>query len=420
MNLFDLKDLNSKQEVPKIIYKPINIYRNNIYFEKIVESKEDVWCDGIWKYELNTNNITRMDAGHHVKFKEFYDVDTPEIFLDGSSKGNNKYIFFITLTEIDSESYLEFYSLDVKNEIQKRIFGFKFSKESLIYKKLEILNSRYLILRFTQNIDDISINNSDELYLIDVEEKKYYKILDEKFYLNIGNFFVFKNDISEYLIFEELYIDLEDKYEILNSDDVEFEFKTITNIDKDIVFNNAIKIIKLESFVNQIKSQKLNIEFDVKDSIVHEGYIEIIGETNEYIFYKKGYYPSYLKNKGDFLSLRNIGSDEIYRFDKTSLEVFFLKNLTKDDIIKTNRETCYILSRNNNSLSIIDLTTDKILFKANENLLKIYDVLEMVNSDLIILMERESGICNLLEIKTNEIILKGNDILILEKYIFSE
>ncbi len=172
MQVFNLTSLNVSQEVPKVLFKPINLTKDYVFFEKLLTGKDETWSEGIWAYHILTNEMHRMDQGQHVEFKELYDFDTPQIYWNGMSKIDPDAMYFATITELDEEEYIEFYEIDLLSGVQRNVLGFKFAKEELYYKSMDLLAPGYILLRLNFNPEYMDVEFFDEVYLIDVKEKK--------------------------------------------------------------------------------------------------------------------------------------------------------------------------------------------------------------------------------------------------------
>ncbi|MGL5257840.1 MAG: hypothetical protein ACRC76_12490, partial [Proteocatella sp.] len=197
MQIFNLKYLNNSQEVPKILFKPINITEDNIYFEKLIIGMEDTWSEGIWEYNKYDHLINRLDTGHHAENIQLYDFDTPINLLNKNIEESTQKLYFTTITEIDDEDYIEFFEIDLERRRQRSILGFTFDKDTFFYKKMEILAPGYILFRLSYDLELIDSDFFDSIYLLDVKEKKYYEIMDEAFNINSGNRFILGEKFDE-------------------------------------------------------------------------------------------------------------------------------------------------------------------------------------------------------------------------------
>jgi len=426
MQIFSLKYLNSSQEVPKILYKPINITEENIYFEKIVMGMEDSWSEGIWEYNKYDQAIKRLDRGHHAENIQLYDFDTPINFLSKDIQGSMEKMYFTTITEIEDEDYIEFFEIDLETRIQQSILGFTFDKDAFLYKKMEILAPGYIIFRLSYEMELADSDFFDNVYLLDVKEKKYYEVMDDAFNINVGNRILIGETFEEqYLLFEEFYLDEEEQLEMLISEDVELVFDLPGEMEQEQLHVNTIKIIKLSDFIEQVKNEESQIAFHIIDKIDQEGAIRIIGETDDFIYYKKEHYDFVLMQKSDFMSRRKVGRTEIYKINKENFETIHIKDVSKEADVNANSLCAYKITEFDDRIELSDLETDEILFtyKIVHPGKLIQEIVDFKNNEYLIVRisrpeDEMTCIYEVIDCYTNEIIINGKDILTLDDYIF--
>lgn len=424
MQVFNLTSLNISQEVPRVLFKPINLNKEYVFFEKLLNGKDDTWSEGIWAYHINTHQMHRMDQGQHVAYQELYDFDTPQIFWNGTSKIDPDAMYFATITELDGEEYIEFYEIDLLSGVQRNVLGFRFPKEELYYKSMDLLAPGYILLRLCYNVEYMDLEFFDEVYLIDVKEKSYYPIYDEIFKISAGSLIVSGSGENARVFVEEYYLEEEEQYDILTSDEVELVFELPEGIDLDILYKNSIRTILLSDFVLQVKEGREKIELEIIDEMFKDGSLRLIGETDRDIFYKKQYYDFVLKERGDFLSLRKIGSYELYRLDKATLHKELVRDIHGDIQIKTSTQRAYIINESRFHATIEDAQTQEIVFDYKKRFVgRAYEsVAELVNDEYFIVNLRSDdpkvASYMIVDVKTDEMIVAGHDVLILQDYIF--
>lgn len=426
MQIFNLTKLNSSQEVPRVLYKPINITAENIYFEKIVIALDDTWSEGIWEYNIYDHNMFRLDQGQHAEHTQLYDFDTPVNTWNGKTEIENTKMYFATITEIDDDDFIEFYEINLESRVQRSILGFKFDKNAFMYKNMEIIAPGYILFRLSYDLDLADSDFFDNVYLLDVENKKYYEIKDEAFKINFGRRIIIgDNPENQYIVLEEFYLSEEEQYEVLTSEETELAFDLPGDLDPDHIHKNSVKIIKLEDFIEQVIEGKTEIGFEIIDEVNQDGVIRIIGETDTKIYYKKEYYDFVLKDKGDFVSLRKIGRYEVYSIDKETLGVSYVWDIEKNIEIKTNNNHIYEIRENSKDTVMIDLETNKEFYiyeKKHANKLK-EEILEFLNNEYLVVKvrrydEKSSEIYKIVDAYTKETLIIGNDVLVLDEYIF--
>ncbi len=426
MQIFNLKYLNNSQEVPKVIYKPINITEDNIYFEKLLIGMEDTWSEGIWEYDKYDHTIVRLDTGHHAEHVQLYDFDTPINLVSKTSQESTKKMYFATITEFDEEDYIEFFEIDLEKRKQKSILGFTFDKDSFFYKKMEILAPGYILFRLSYDMELIDSDFFDSIYLLDVKAKKYYEIMDEAFNINSGMRILTGETFDEqYIVIEEYYLDEDEQFEILTSDDVELAFELPGDIEQSQLHVNSIKIIKLSDFIEQVKNGETNLKFKILDKLDQDGIIRIIGETEDYIYYKKDYYDFILKQKNDFVSRRKMGKTDIYKINRYTFEVTYVKDVDKMTQIKPGECFMYEVKENTKDIQIFDLETGELVYTYEikyEGQLK-QEIAGFKNGEYLIVKftnpnDDDIFKYEVIDCLTNEPIIVGDDVLLLDSYIF--
>ncbi len=424
MQVFNLTSLNVSQEVPKVLFKPINLTKDYVFFEKLLTGKDETWSEGIWAYHILTNEMHRMDQGQHVEFKELYDFDTPQIYWNGMSKIDPDAMYFATITELDEEEYIEFYEIDLLSGVQRNVLGFKFAKEELYYKSMDLLAPGYILLRLNFNPEYMDVEFFDEVYLIDVKEKKYYLITDDSLRMSAGNIIVAGSGENARMFIEEYYLEEQEQYEMLTSHEVELAFDLPDETDDQMIYRNSIKTILLQDFVQQAEDGLGDISMQVVDEVFKDGAIRIIGETDHSIFYKKQHYDFVLREKGDFLSLRKIGSFELIKLDKATLQKEFVRDIHGDIEIKTSTQRAYTIHDSRFHATIEDVETQEIVFDYKKRFVgRAYEeVAELISDEYFIvhLDSEDPKVASYLivDAKTDEMVVAGHDVLVLQDYIF--
>ncbi|MGB5823096.1 MAG: hypothetical protein WBH44_03405 [Proteocatella sp.] len=426
MQIFNLKYLNSSQEVPKIVYKPINVAEENIYFEKVIMGMEDSWSEGIWEYNKYDHVIKRLDQGHHAENIQLYDFDTPVNFLSKDIQGSMEKMYFTTITEIEDEDYIEFFEINLETRIQKSILGFTFDKDAFLYKKMEILAPGYILFKLSYDMELVDSDFFDNMYLLDVEEKKYYEIMDEAFNINLGNRILIGETFEEqYVLVEECYLDEDEQFDIRTLEDVELAFDLPGEIEPEQLHINSIKIIKLSDFIEQVKGEVSHIDFRIIDKVDQDGVIRIIGETDDFVYYKKEHYDFILKLKTDFMSRRKVGRTEIHKISKENFETIHIKDVSKEADVKVNNLCAYEITEFEDRIEIADLETGELLFTyviVHPGKI-VQEIIAFKNNEYLIVRvsKPENEIfCTyeVIDCYTKELIIHGNDILTLDDYVF--
>lgn len=424
MQVFNLTSLNISQEVPRVLFKPINMNSKYIFFEKLLTGLDDTWSEGIWGYDINSHEMNRVDQGQHVSYKELYDFDTPQIFWNGTSRVDPDAMYFATITELDEEEFIEFYEIDLLSGVQRNILGFKFAKDSFVYKSMDLLAPGYLLFRLSYNVDFIDVDFYDDVYLLDVKEKKYYSVNDETFKINAGSIIVSGSGENARIFLEEYYLEEQEQYDLITSEEVELAYELHDSIDPSHIFQNTIKTTTLENFITQIKAGADEITMEVLDEQFMEGAIRLIGETNDFVYYKKLFYDFALKKKGDFMSLRKIGSYEVYKIHKESLEKSFVRDVHDDLEIKTNSQRAYIINDSRFHSKIEDFDTGELVYDYKKRFVgRVYEEVADIVDDEYLIIHLDSddpriASYMIVDAKSDEMMIAGHDVLVLEDHIF--
>lgn len=424
MKVFNLTSLNITQEVPRVVFKPINMNSKFIFFEKLLTGLDDTWSEGIWAYDIDTHLMNRVDQGQHVSYKELYDFDTPQIFWNGTSQVDPHAMYFATITELEDREFIEFYEIDLLSGVQRNILGFKYEQDQFIYKNMTLLAPGYLLFRLSYNVDFIDVDFYDDVYLLDVKEKKYYPIQDEKFKINAGSISVSGEGKDARLFLEEYYLEEQEQYELITSEEVELAYDLHETVDPHDLYRNSIRTLLLEDFVRQVKEGAVNIQMQVLDELFMEGVIRRIGDTKSALYYKKKYYDFVLKEKGDFLSLRKIGSYAVYKIDKTTLECQFVRDVHHDLEVKTNSQRAYTIHESRFHSKLEDFDTGEPVYDYKKRFVGRVqeEVAEIIDDEyLIIHLDSDDprvASYMIVDAKTDEMMIAGHDVLVLEDHIF--
>lgn len=414
MQVFNLTNLNASQEVPKTFYRPLNISDEDVYLEKFVSTPDQIWSNGIWSYNLAMHKMHRLDQGQHAIYGDLYDIETPMPPYGKLDNLDREHIYFATITELKDENYIEFYEIDLVSNLQKAILAIKFNKNEVVYQRMEVLCPGYLLFRTTEYIEDPVIDFFDSMYLIDVEEKAYYEIQDREFIKDYSNRFIIGQGEEAKILFDDFYLNEEEQYEALINGDIASFIEMPDTFDENQLYVNSIKVANLKQLIEDIKAEKEKLSLDSLDQIDGEGSIRILGETEEAIYYKKQYYDFILQERGDFMSLRRIGSYEVHKIDKKSLEISYLRNVYDDAMVRTNANRAYTIIADEQSIKVQDFDTEKVIYKYARNYLGncIEEESLFLNDEyLVIAIENPQGLKDqsylLVDVYSNEILLSG-------------
>ena len=125
------------------------------------------------------------------------------------------------------------------------------------------------------------------------------------------------------------------------------------------------------------------------------------------------------------MSLRQIGSYQVHKINKKTLEKTFIRNVHGDIEVKTNLNRAYTVTPQNKVIKIQDFDTDETIYtykkryigKAQE------EVIEFANDEyLVIGLESTESLKTMrymiVDAFTDEIIIIGSDVLLLQDYLF--
>lgn len=362
MRIIDMKGIIKGQDVPKIAYRPVKSLEDRIYFEKVQGTLEEQWTEGIYRYDIAEQKLTRVDTGEHSNNPSMYDIEVPGSYEDVLAIKDMDYIYYCVSSEAEKEQILNFFRLNLESDTQDDIINFSFSKDEYVYKGLEILTEGYFIFTLSDAKTPFESNQYDKVYLVDVDERRIYEIHDLLFKLTAGKREVIGKEVK-YLLVEEVYLSEEEELELLLSDDVELAIDIPEEMTEDFVFKNSLRILPFQNFLNLVKSGSRYYEYKVLDSIFMDGVIRIVGETPNMLYYKKNKHEHVLKSSRDFNERRLKGKEEIFSIDKETLNISKIMELGDKSLLAFEDETVYEIEEDDEKVKIASSRGDSFSFE---------------------------------------------------------
>lgn len=235
-------------------------------------------------------------------------------------------------------------------------------------KRTIVLNENHIIV-FFQELKTFSYDG----FLFDLSEDKSYCIYDRKVVDSIDSKFIcYSIKDTEYICFEELYMDVYDKKSIYDAIKL-----------KEIVFTDcfeSLNTIKLDEFIYSIKCEMDEIPFKVIDKISSTGYIRYLGMDKNHIYYRIINFETGVENiysvskirfkKSNILNIEHVADSVEYIYDFENIKVYRV-------------ESCKTIAGILNSNLYVDLT--EIEFKSIEYIDKKQIVLNLKSGDTGIL-----------------------------------
>ncbi len=361
-----MKEITKGQDVPKIAYRPVKSLEDRIYFEKVQGTLEEQWTEGIYRYDIDGQKLSRVDTGEHYSNPSMYDIEIPGSYEDVLAMKDMNSIYYCVSSKTDDEQKLNFFKLNLNTDTQDDILNFSFLRTRYVYRGLEILTDGYFIFTLSDLSTYPESNQYDRVYLVDVHERRIYEIYDLLFKLTSGKREVIGSEIK-YILIEEVYLLEEEELELLLSDDVELAMDIPEDLTEDFVFKNSIKVLPFKNFLNLVKSGSRYYEYKVMDSIFMDGVIRIVGETQSKIYYKKNKHEHILKSSRDFNERRLKGKEEIFSIDKETLGISKIMELGDKSLLAFEDEMVYEIEETNDRVKIISKIEDNFSFEYEKN-----------------------------------------------------
>lgn len=362
MQIFDIKEISNNQEVPKVNFRPLKETESGIFFEKYVTSIEDSWVEGIFFYDKNLKELKKIEFGDSVNpFKEI--IEIPGTYEDIVAMESMDSFYYAVIKEDKKEALIDIYKMELDGFEQERVLSFSYDTEEFYYKGLELINDEYLIFGLgDEETEPLATGEADLAYLVDVNERKIYEILDKRFIMTSGMRMVFKKDGEDYLMIEERYLEDEEKEQLLKDPEIELAVSYPEEFGDDFVFRNSINLISVSDFVNQIKEEKDKIEYEVVESIGEEGSIKVLGSTDQKIFYKKKTFSGPKDKFKTLFELRNQEKDLIYSIDIFNREVKFERELSPYSILTFDKDKAYEIKDEMSKIQVLDFPSSEKIF----------------------------------------------------------
>lgn len=324
-------------------------------------------------------------------YTEVLECNSKEILFETHKKIADKYYYCIIIYDINRDTTVEIYRYEVSENERYSQYTHLINDKIIIIKthnqkKLEVdkinrkdggdkksyfintkeditsipifINEHYLL--FYTDIDRSSVEyeryvnsgyeeDDHAIYLYDLYENEIYFVKDFRVIIGInvdhgriGKLPTFLHKNEEYLIVSETYMD-DWEYEEL------YEYALDGELDKSEIDSEALYFIKVDEFINSIKSGEENIPFKIINKKDLDGWIRYFYSDENYIYYRDK----------DFKTQK----EKIIKMDKDNLEPIIVKeidhSMIKGRIMYDNfSETCRIYEeyneeKGNNIITII-------------------------------------------------------------------
>jgi len=224
---------------------------------------------------------------------------------------------------------------------------------------------------------------------------------------------------SENFYVEEVYMDEEHEYSVINSDMYEINTQEIERSHVN-PFNNNIKVYNLKDFIEKSRQKDKSIEPTyIIDSLGDKGIMRVIGSTRDYIYYKKDFYDKYLRQSEYFEDRLLIGKQEIFAIDKNTAEMAKIARMDIEDCFCYENDEPVKVSKDNSSIKIFDLHDKTQIYEykkinSNENY---YNYI--LNQYLITKVENSNrNFYRIIDIKTGKLEFECREVQYLDNVLF--
>lgn len=364
----DLSGIKNNQQVPKIDFYPIKVDSDTVYLVKKLETGTgDVITDGIYKYELSTKELLRIDSGLHTKAPYNYDMFVPS---EQESLQIIRECDFLTYSLVEKDKKdsgygnVKFYKINLTDSFENiPVFSIKFPIFDYIFDGFKMLSDRYIMVDMANEFDE-ELWNSSKKFIIDMNRSAITEISDKKMKYSLGISQISPN--GKFMIFEEFYMPEEDETLLLTNMDYEIDDDFESSFEGEVnQFKNGINAIALSEFFVENKAGKVN--YISLDTMAEDGIIRVICTCPKYIYYKKTKHQTVLKNSKDFNEKVLFGKEEIYRLEKDTLNIEFFTALEIGVELFFCADDAYKVYKDKKSLIVRDLKTGRMIHKYEEN-----------------------------------------------------
>lgn len=360
LRFINLNDLTKGQEIPRIKYRPIKVLSDRVYFEKISEGRYQYWNDGIYRYDIDTDLLKRVDEGIQREYPLTFDVEVPASYEDVLAMQEMTEIYYCCKVDVGRTVLLSFFQIDTCTDTQTDILSYEYDAQRYDYEGMEVLCQGYFLFTLSARFGDEKGQEHDKVYLMDVAERACYQVMDVPFRIAGGKKAVIGKE-KKYLFFEEVYLSEEEEVEFLMSDDVELLLKVPEGMDESFVYINRLNVIPFENFLRLVKIGAPQYEYRKLDEIYEEGILRTIGESTDAIYYKKAKHEHILRNSKEFSERRMIGKEEIFAVDKEDLSIRKIMDMEEDSILSFDMDGLYQIRETEESISVLQLDMEDII-----------------------------------------------------------
>lgn len=369
MRFIDLNRLIKGQEIPRIQYRPLKVMEDRIYVEKIMEGLDRYWADGIYRYDLATEVLRRVDQGIQVKYPSRYEMDLPSSYEDVMAMESMGEIYYCLKQEAMDTVSLHFFAVNIHEDSQREVLHYEYYEDEYDYQGMEILSEGYFIFTLAPRYGDERGLEHERVYLVDVEEGVRYPVKDIPFRISGGKREVIGNQ-RPYLFLEEAYLSEGEELEFLLSDDVELVMKVPEDMDESFVYINRLNVLPLENFIRLVKVGAHRYKYQVLDEMLEEGVLRTVGETRQSIYYKKARHDHLLRASKEFTDRIMIGKEEIYAMDKETMTITKVMDMEEDSILAFEEDGVYEIREDLEKIDIYQPDPRKMIAGQPEKILR--------------------------------------------------
>ncbi len=420
MEKIDLRILKNYQQLPKVNIKAVKVMQDRIYFLKYIsDGKYRQYLEGIYCYYKADEKIIRVDNGFHTRDSKRFYLFVPVSDEDLLSFSNMNYIVFSTIVQYLDEkdmAHIILYAIDIEKNRQLEVFSIKYNVNEFMYSGFRMLSDSYALIELGNKHSEEE-KELDKLYLINIYDSQIDEIHD--YYTKYTTGFMCMDKKSENFYVEEVYMDEDHEYNVMNSDMYEINTQEIERSHVN-PFKNNIKVYNLKDFIEKSRQKDKSIEPTyIIDSLGDKGIMRVIGSTRDYIYYKKDFYDKYLRQSEYFEDRLLIGKKEIFAIDKNTAEMAKIARMDIEDCFCYENDEPVKVSKDNSSIKIFDLHDKTQIYEykkinSNENY---YNYI--LNQYLITKLENSNrNFYRIIDIKTGKLEFECREVQYLDNVLF--
>ena len=353
---------------------PIKCNRNKIIVQKCDAAYQ---INGFYEFDIKEETFKEIFTLGHKNINS--SVEMFHVGHDYIDLLKNLNTMYVDVIEYEDKVRIKFYEINLTSYDTKLVFEHLVAP-GFYYKGLKYLRDGFFLFQLGNEIND-DIEHT-LLFLYDVKEEKLYPILEDSFRMTSSSYKIFKKGPFDYLLFDEWYIDFYEEEELISKQN-ELNKNNSQEIDFGYLFNNNLKVIEINNFIQQIKAGNRNIEYSIIDSANMNGWIRYCGMDDKNLYYAKKCF--------------NESAIEILGVTKSDFQLTLIKKLNSIDIIRhicISFQNNYYITDIDNRLVIKSLNTDAVVYTYNKDGKSNYERFFNIVNDIYLIIRGEKDNVN--------------------------